>query len=216
MDILGPLPETKLRHKYIITAIDTCTCYLFAQALKRIRIEETIKFLKIIFSEKGILRVIQTDNGKNFVSTEFQDFLKLYSIIHKRSIYFHPQSQGMVERMNKTLCERLRIYCQQIEEWDLKLKEIIMGINSNINKIARKSLFYLMHGFEQRTRLINEWNICDSRISDNIEQDRQDSNIRTEEEQEKTLSRRNKPDRSSQLKTGDNYERNQRGQPRER
>ena len=142
MDILGPLPETKLRHKYIITAIDTCARYLFAQALKRIRTKETIEFLKIIFNEKGIPRIIQTDNGKNFVSTEFQDFLKLYSIIH-------PQFQGMVERMNKTLCERLRIYCQQIEGWDLKLKKVILGINLNKKNITRKSPFYFMHGFEQ-------------------------------------------------------------------
>jgi len=69
--------KTKLRHKYILTAIDTCTRYLFAQALKRIRIKETIEFLKIIFNEKGIPWIIQTENGKNFVFTEFQDFLKL-------------------------------------------------------------------------------------------------------------------------------------------
>lgn len=109
----------------------------------------------------------------------------------------------MVERMNKTLCERLRIYCQQIEEWDSKLKEVIMGINSNINKITRKSPFYLVHGFEPRTRSLNEWNIIDSRISKNIEQERQDSNLRTEEKQKKTLDQKNKPDRSSRLKTGD-------------
>ena len=77
MDILRLLPKTKLRHKYIITAIDTCTRYLFAQALKRIRTKETIEFLKIIFNAKGIPWIIQTENGKNFVFTEFQDFLKL-------------------------------------------------------------------------------------------------------------------------------------------
>jgi len=52
IDILGPIPETRRRNKYIITAIDTCTRYLFAQALKRIRAEETIEFLKNIISEK--------------------------------------------------------------------------------------------------------------------------------------------------------------------
>ena len=30
----------------------------------------------------------------------------------------------MIERMNKTSCERLRIYFQQIDNWDENLKEI--------------------------------------------------------------------------------------------
>ena len=60
-----------------------------------------------------------------------------------------------------------------------------------------------MHGFEPRTRLLNEWNIGDSRNSENFEQERQDNNLRTEEEPKKTLDRRNKPDRSSRLKTED-------------
>lgn len=94
-DILEPLPETKRRNKYVITTIDTCTRYLFVQAL--------IEFLKNVFSKKGIPRIIQTDNGKNFISIIFQDFLKLYGIIHKRSTYFHPQTQEIVKRMNKTL-----------------------------------------------------------------------------------------------------------------
>ena len=59
IDILGPIPETRRRNKYIITAIDTCTRYLFAQALKRIRAEETIGFLKNVISEKGTPRIIR-------------------------------------------------------------------------------------------------------------------------------------------------------------
>ena len=110
MDVLGPLPETKRRVKFIITAIDTCTRYLFAKAFKRVRAEETISFLKNIFNKKGIIKILQTDNGKNFVAEELADFLKQYDVIHKRSTTYHPQSQGMVERMNKTICERLRMY----------------------------------------------------------------------------------------------------------
>jgi hypothetical protein len=85
----------------------------------------------------------------------------------------------MTERMNKTLCERLRIYCNQIDNWDENLKELILGINSNINKVTRKSPFYLMHIFEPRVRLMNEWNSDNLRISENIEQERTESNSRT-------------------------------------
>lgn len=50
----------------------------------------------------------------------------------------------------------LKIYCHDIDNWDMQLKHFIMGINANINKVTRKSSFYLMHGFELRIRLLNE------------------------------------------------------------
>jgi hypothetical protein len=88
----------------------------------------------------------------------------------------------MIERMNKTLCERLRIYCQQIDNWDENTKELIIGINSSINKITQKSPLYLMHEFEPRVRLLNEWNIDSSKVFTNIEEERLDSNSQTIEE----------------------------------
>jgi len=60
-----------------------------------------------------------------------------------------------------------------------------------------------MHGFEPRVRLLNEWNIDNSKVSKNFEQERLESNSRTIEEQNKALARLNKPERSSRLRTGD-------------
>ena len=104
--------------------------------------------------------------------------------------------------MNKTLCEKLRIYCQNIEDWDTHLKDIVMGINANINKVTRKSPFCLMHEFEPRLRLLNEWEIETSKISEDIELEKQESKQKTIDEQ-KALQRRSKPNRLSRLKTGD-------------
>jgi len=203
MDVLGPLPETKRRVKFIITAIDTCTRYLFAEASKRVRAEETISFLKNIFNDKGIIKILQTDNGKNFVAEELADFLKQYDVLHKRSTTYHPQSQGMVERMNKTICERLRMYCQNNQDWDLILKEVVLSINSNINKITRKSAFFLMHGFEPRVRLMNSWNLETLYDPDELPLEREAASERTKQQQEKTLRRRDKPDRTNRLQVGD-------------
>jgi len=107
--------------------------------------------------------------------------------------------------MNKTLCEKLRIYCQNIEDWDTHLKDIVMGINANINKdkVTQKSPFYLMHGFGPWLRLLNEWEIETPRISEDIKLERQESKQKTIDEQQKALQRRSKSNRLSRLKTGD-------------
>lgn len=159
MDVLGPLPRTKRKNQYIITAIDVATRYLFVKAVPRARSKETIEFLKEIIPEKGLMQIIQTDNGKNFISDEFNEILQKYNIKHITATSYHPQSQGLIERSNKTLSKRLRIYCKNPSEWDEELKSIILTINSNINKTTKKSPFFLMHGFEPRMALNNKWKL---------------------------------------------------------
>ena len=89
--------------------------------------------------------------------------------------------------MNKTLCKKLRIYCQNIEDWDTHSKDIVKEsmLEININKVTRKSLFYLMHEFEPRLRLLNEWEIETPKISEDIELEIQESKQKTINEQQK-------------------------------
>ena len=203
MDVLGPLPKTKNRNQFIITAVDVATRYLFAKAIPRVRTRETIEFLKEIFSEKGLIRILQTDNGKNFTSTEFTQFLKKYHVKHVKSTPYHPQSQGLVERNNKTLNERLRIYCKDPNEWDVELKEIVLAINSNINKTTKRSPFYLMHGFEPRFSLNNMWNTSPDSGRNTIKRERLKARLKIQKEQKRTLKRRSKNIKKIKLEIGD-------------
>ena len=50
------------------------------------------------FDTHGLSRVIVTDNGINFTSTEFEDFLTKNGIKHIKSAPFHLSSNGLAER----------------------------------------------------------------------------------------------------------------------
>lgn len=50
----------------------------------------------------GMLQSLKTDNGAQFISNEFECFLKANDIEHRTSIPFLPQSNGQVERQNRT------------------------------------------------------------------------------------------------------------------
>jgi transposase InsO family protein len=51
---------------------------------------------------------LHTDNGKEYMSTEFSKYLKDNGIIHYTAVAYCPQSNGKPERLNQTLIEKAR------------------------------------------------------------------------------------------------------------
>ena len=68
----------------------------------------TMEKLRIAFATHGLPEIVVTDNGSNFVSREFQDFLKQNGIRHIRTAPYHPASNGMAERAVQTFKEGMK------------------------------------------------------------------------------------------------------------
>ena len=78
---------------------------------------------KFIFEEiicrHGCPKEIQTDNGTEFTAKIVKELTDQYNIQQKFSSPYHPQTNGLVERYNRTLCQVLQKYCIQKEtDWD--------------------------------------------------------------------------------------------------
>lgn len=52
--------------------------------------------------------MIRTNNGLEFCSSEFDTFNKQHGIVRHRTVRHTPQQNRLVERMNKTLIEKVR------------------------------------------------------------------------------------------------------------
>eukprot|EP00253_Pinus_taeda_P002765 PITA_02765 len=59
-------------------------------------------------SGKKKIKVLRTDNGGEFYSKEFEEFYKKCGIARQTTTPYTPQQNGVAERMNKTLMERVR------------------------------------------------------------------------------------------------------------
>lgn len=53
-------------------------------------------------------KIIQSDNGKEFVNATIDEFLKKRGIIRRLTIPYYPQQNGVAERRNHTLVEMAR------------------------------------------------------------------------------------------------------------
>ena len=70
--------------------------------------EATIGKLRIAYSTHGLPKMVVTDKGSNFVSKEFEAFLKQNGICHIKTAPFHPSSNGLAERAVQTFKEGMK------------------------------------------------------------------------------------------------------------
>ena len=69
---------------------------------------KTIQALRQLFSSYGLPEQVVSDNGPQFVSSEFHNFLLNNGIWHIRSSPYHPASNGLVERFIRTFKEAMK------------------------------------------------------------------------------------------------------------
>ena len=110
-DVCGPLPESIGRGKYFVTFIDdysrTCAVYFMrhkSEVFQRFKEYEAL----VTNNVGGTIGVLRSDNGGEYVSGEFEKYLKSKGIRHELTVPHCPQQNGVAERMNRTLMECAR------------------------------------------------------------------------------------------------------------
>ena len=111
-DVCGPMPAESLGgHKYFVTFIDDysrcCAVYFLKQ--KSEVFNKFKEFEMITTSDCGHkIEGLRTDNGGEYISNEFKDYLKSRGIRHELTIPYTPEQNGVAERLNRTLMESAR------------------------------------------------------------------------------------------------------------
>ncbi|MEW8547865.1 MAG: hypothetical protein AB2693_30530, partial [Candidatus Thiodiazotropha sp.] len=89
-----------------------------------------------------------------FESNLFQEMCKLFGIEKTRTTPYHPQSDGMVERFNRTLATMLTAYVSSNQrDWDNQLPYVTMAYRSAEHETTGMSPNMLMLGREVSTPL---------------------------------------------------------------
>ena len=119
VNIVGSLPITREGNRYIVVAIDYFSRWPEARPLKAANADTVATFLyEEIICRFGAPRTLQSDRGMHFVNELIQRLTKRFKIRHSLSSPYHPQSNGLVERFNKTLCEEIAKLAEEVDQWD--------------------------------------------------------------------------------------------------
>ena len=150
IDIMGELPETAAGNKYILVLSDYFTKWTQAFALKdQTAFTVADVLMTNCFNLFGMPRWIHSDQGRNFESELFAELCKLLEIRKTRTTPYHPQSDGMVERFNRTCQQMLKIFVNENRsDWDEHLPYVLMAYRSTPHDSTGLSPNLMMFGEE--------------------------------------------------------------------
>lgn len=150
VDVLGPLPCSLRGNKYILIVGDYFTKWVEAYPLKDQQAETVAEVLvKEFITRFGVPLLIHSDQGRNFESELFSQTCKLLGIHKTRTTALHPQSDGMVERFNRTLENQMAIFANKSQQnWDENLPLFLMAYRSAVHESTKETPAKLMFGRE--------------------------------------------------------------------
>lgn len=91
------------------------------------------------------------DQGKNFEARIVKEICQLFGIKKTRTTPYHPQSDGLVERFNRTLIDMLSMAVKDDEQhWDLHLPSLLFAYRTSTQATTGTTPFELMFGRNAR------------------------------------------------------------------
>jgi len=132
MDYLTKWPE--------VFAVPNQTAATIAQLL----VEE-------IVSHHGVPTEILSDRGKAFLSSLMKEVVKLLGTHQSNTTAYHPQTDGLVERFNRTLTTMLaKTVDRGGRDWDKHLPYVLFAYRASEQQSTRESPFFLLYGRDPR------------------------------------------------------------------
>lgn len=154
-DIAGPFPITDHKNKYILVIGD-----YFSKLTEAYAIPDTLTttiadiLVRTWVKRYGCPLEIHSDQGRQYESAMFKEVCQLLGINKTRTTPLHPRSDGMIERMNRSINDMLSKYIKSCQrDWDLYLDFLTMAYNSTPHESTGISPHKLVYGQEKRLPL---------------------------------------------------------------
>ena len=145
-DLIGPLRETDDGNVFVLTCIDLFSKRAYAEPLACKEGQYLLEvFKKILFANPHFPASILMDNAREF--NKLANFLREKGIEPHYSPPRHPQSNGLVENLNRSIKSRLRARCN-LENWDKFLYEVVHDVNSSQHSVVQMSPFAVEFGIK--------------------------------------------------------------------
>ena len=154
MDLVGidfvHLEKSSGGHEYILVIVDYFTKYAQAYATRN---KSALTAARCLYGDfilrYGIPGKIHHDQGGEFENHLFTNLEKLCGVTKSRTTAYHPQGNGTVERMNKTLLQMLRTLPElQKRKWHEGLNKVLFAYNATRHDVTGYSPHFLMFGRE--------------------------------------------------------------------
>ena len=167
VDFAGPF-----KGKTYFLAIDAHSRWPEIYEMSSLTTAKTIAILRELFSRYGLPMQLVSDNGPQFTSAEFQEFMKLNGVKHIRTAPYHPASNGAAERLVQSFKQSLKASASSGLSMQRQLDNFLITYRNTPHSITQEAPSKLFLGRCLRTRL-------DMLVPSPTDQSREQTMIRT-------------------------------------
>jgi hypothetical protein len=134
-------------YKYALTVVDVASRYKEAEPLRSKSSTEVAQAFSTIYSRSPLTwpQLLQVDPGREFMGAVATLFKKHNTKIRLGNVNLH-RDQGIVERFNRTLAERLFTYQYDVElrnesskrsvAWVTRLPQVVSAMNNSVTRLT--------------------------------------------------------------------------------
>ena len=133
----------------------TCTDYFSkwpeATALKTKDADGVAAFLYQLMTRHGVANIVMSDQGREFVASVNKTLFELTGTDHRISSAYHPQTNGLDERMNQTLTKSLlKLVNVNKDNWDLLIDPVLFAYRTSKHDSTKYTPFFMMYKREAK------------------------------------------------------------------
>ena len=152
-DIVGRLPKGKGGYRFLLTAVCMSSRWPEAIPLKSITAKAVALGMVDMFSRTGIPLQLVTDQGAQFVGSVVTQLCNNLNIEKIQTTPYHPEGNGVVERMHGTLGAMLTKAASEGLDWVGQVPFALFALRAAPNRDTSFSPFELVYGRQVRTPL---------------------------------------------------------------
>ena len=151
-DVCGPMKtESVGGKKYFVTFTDDytrCTSSAFLKNKSEVLAQFKQFEAKATSQSGNQIGTLRTDNGGEYTSKEFEEYLVEKGIHHETSIPYTPEQNGVAERLNRTLCEKAKAMMVHAGLDDRYWAEAVQTATYIKNRLPTRSLEHNVTPYE--------------------------------------------------------------------
>jgi transposase InsO family protein len=147
IDLAGPFPTSPRGNHYLFVLIDIHSRFVCLRAIPDKRMATIGSTLFDVFTTFGFPKIVQSDNGTEFVNAVLKQLFFGAKIDHRLITPYHPRANGIAERTVQTAVSTIKKLLDGVQkEWDMSVPFTQFAMNTKVAAIHKSTPFSVLFG----------------------------------------------------------------------